>query len=61
VQLAFGLFARGSPGIDMFSAGLGIAALGVLAAWVWAVPLVAHAVGIGIEALGGWLGALVPH
>ncbi len=61
IQLAFGLFARGSPGVDMFSAGLGIAALGVLAAWVWAVPLVAHAVGIGIEALGGWLGALVPH
>ncbi len=61
VQLAFGLFARGSPGADMFSAGLGIAALGVLAAWVWAVPRVAHTVAAGVEALGAWLGMLVPR
>ncbi len=58
VQLAFGLFARGSLGIDMFSAGLGVAALGVLAAWVWAVPLVAHGIASGIDALGGWLAVL---
>jgi flagellar biosynthetic protein FliR len=61
VQLAFGLFARGSPGIDMFSAGLGVAALGVLAGWVWAVPLVAHAITPAIETLAGWLGALRPR
>ncbi len=61
IQLAFGLFARGSPGVDMFSAGLGIAALGTLAAWMWAVPLVAHAVALGVEALGDWLGVLVPR
>ncbi len=45
----------------MFSAGLGIAALGLMAVWIWAVPLVAHSVGLGIEQLAGWLGRLVPR
>lgn len=58
IQLAFGIIARTTPGLDMFSAGLGIAALGLMAAWVWAVPLVAHGVGQGIEQLGGWLARL---
>jgi len=43
----------------MFSAGLGLAALGLAAAWVWAVPLVAHGVGLGVEQLAGWLDRLV--
>lgn len=59
IQLAFGLVARTTPGLDMFSAGLGIAALGLVAAWVWAVPLVAHGVGLGIEQLAGWLRLLL--
>jgi flagellar biosynthetic protein FliR len=58
VQLAFGIVARTTPGLDMFSVGLGIAALGLMALWVWAVPLVAHGVGLGIEQLAGWLGRL---
>jgi len=58
IQLAFGIVARTTPGLDMFSAGLGIAALGLVAAWVWAVPLVAHGVGLGIEQLAGWLDRL---
>ena len=58
VQLAFGIVARTTPGLDMFSVGLGIGALGLMAAWVWAVPLVAHGVGLGIEQLAGWLGGL---
>ena len=58
IQLAFGIVARTTPGLDMFSAGLGIAALGLMAAWVWAVPLVAHGVGLGIEQLAGWFGRL---
>jgi len=58
IQLAFGIVARTTPGLDMFSAGLGIAALGLMAAWVWAVPLVAHGVGLGIEQLAVWLGRL---
>jgi flagellar biosynthetic protein FliR len=61
IQLAFGVVARTTPGLDMFSAGLGIAALGLMAAWVWAVPLIAHGVGLGIEQLPGWLGRLVPR
>ena len=60
IQLAFGIVARTTPGLDMFSAGLGIAALGLMAAWVWAVPLIAHGVGLGLEQLAGWLGRLVP-
>lgn len=58
VQLAFGIVTRTTPGLDMFSAGLGIAALGVMAAWVWAVPLLARGVGLGIEQLAGWLARL---
>lgn len=61
VQLAFGIVARTTPGLDMFSAGLGIAALGLMLAWVWAVPLVARGVGLGIEQLGGWLGVPAPR
>jgi flagellar biosynthetic protein FliR len=60
IQLAFGIVARTVPGLDMFSAGLGIAALGLLAAWIWAVPLVAQGIGLGVQALGGWLVRLVP-
>lgn len=59
VQLAFGIVARTTPGLDMFSVGLGIAAVGLMAAWVWAVPLVSHGVGLGVEQLAGWLGRLV--
>jgi len=58
VQLALGIVARTTPGLDMFSVGLGVAALGLMAAWVWAVPLVAHGVGLGVEQLAGWLGRL---
>ena len=58
IQLALGIVARTTPGLDMFSTGLGVAALGLMAAWVWAVPLVAHGVGLGIEQLTGWLGGL---
>ncbi|MBW8329071.1 MAG: flagellar biosynthetic protein FliR [Thiobacillus sp.] len=58
IQLALGIVARTTPGLDMFSTGLGVAALGLMAAWVWAVPLVAHGVGLGIEQLAGWLGGL---
>jgi flagellar biosynthetic protein FliR len=54
IQLAFGIVARTTPGLDMFSVGLGVASLGLMAAWVWAVPLLAHGVGLGIEQLTGW-------
>ena len=58
IQLALGIVARTTPGLDMFSVGLGVAALGLMAAWVWAVPLVAHAVALGVEALTAWLGRI---
>jgi len=58
IQLALGIVARTTPGMDMFSVGLGVAALGLMAAWVWAVPLVAQGVGLGIGQLSGWLGWL---
>jgi len=55
IQLAFGIVARAVPGLDMFSVGLGLAALGLTAAWVAAVPLLARGVGLGISQLTGWL------
>lgn len=58
IQLAFGIVARTTRGLDMFSAGLGMGVLGLMAAWVWAVPLVSHGVALGIGQLTGWLGWL---
>ncbi|MFN3751447.1 MAG: flagellar biosynthetic protein FliR [Thiobacillus sp.] len=58
VQLAFGIVARTTPGLDMFSVGLGLAALGLMMAWIWAVPRVAQAMALGIGQLGGWLDGL---
>lgn len=58
MQLAAGVVARTTPGLDMFSTGLGIAALGLMAAWVWAVPLVTRGVELGIAQLLSWFARL---
>lgn len=58
IQLAFGIVARTTPGLDMLSVGLGVGMLGLMVVWIWAVPLVAVGVGQGIEQLGGWMGRL---
>ncbi|OGU22579.1 MAG: flagellar biosynthesis protein FliR [Hydrogenophilales bacterium RIFOXYD1_FULL_62_11] len=55
IQLAFGIVARTTPGLDMFSVGLGIASLGLMAAWIWAVPLIAQGVNRGLGQLGNWI------
>lgn len=58
IQLSFGIIARTTPGLDMFSVGMGIASLTLLFAWVWAVPLVTRGVRLGIAQLAGWMGLL---
>ena len=58
IQLAFGIVARTTPGLDMVSVGLGIGTLGLMVVWIWAVPLVAVGVGQGIEHLSVWMGQL---
>ncbi|OYW39443.1 MAG: flagellar biosynthesis protein FliR [Hydrogenophilales bacterium 12-61-10] len=58
IQLAFGIVARTTPALDMLSVGLGIAALGLMAAWIWAVPMVAQGVHQGLAQLGIWIGWL---
>lgn len=58
VQLAFGILARTTPGLDMFSAGLGVAALGLIVLWLWAVPRVTQTVGEGVAQLAAWLALL---
>jgi flagellar biosynthetic protein FliR len=55
IQLALAIVARTTPGLDVFSVGLGVAALGLLVVWTWAVPLVARGVDRGIEQLGDWV------
>ena len=55
IQLAFGIVARTTPALDMLSVGLGIAALGLMAAWIWAVPMVAQGVNQGLAQLGIWI------
>lgn len=58
IQLAFGIVARTVPGLDMFSTGLGLAALGLVVLWIAAVPLLARGVGLGVDQLTGWLARL---
>lgn len=59
IQLAFAIVARTTPGLDMMSVGLGVAALGLTAAWIGLVPWVAHGVGLGMEQMAVWLSKLV--
>ena len=58
IQLAFGIVARTTPGLDRVSVGLGVRMLGLMVVWVWAMPLVAVGVGQGIEQLGIGMGRL---
>jgi len=58
IQLALGIVARTTPGLDMFSVGLGLAAIGLLAAWVAAAPVLAAGVRAAFEQLAFWLGLL---
>jgi flagellar biosynthetic protein FliR len=58
IQLAFAIVARTTPGLDMLSAGLGVAMLGLAAAWIGLAPLLARSVTQGIERLAVWLGWL---
>jgi flagellar biosynthetic protein FliR len=55
IQLALAIVARTTQGLDMFSVGLGMGSLGLLAAWIWMVPLVAASVGQGVDQLAVWL------
>ncbi|HEY9098524.1 MAG TPA: flagellar biosynthetic protein FliR [Thiobacillus sp.] len=59
VQLAFGIVARTTPGLDMLSVGLGVGALGLILIWIVSVPLIAMGIGQGIAQLAVWLGGLV--
>ncbi|MCA1978335.1 MAG: flagellar biosynthetic protein FliR, partial [Thiobacillus sp.] len=58
IQLALGIVARTTPGVDLFSTGLGLAALGLIAAWIAVVPGIARGIHAGLEQLAVWLGAL---
>jgi flagellar biosynthesis protein FliR len=55
IQLAFGIVARTTLGLDMFSVGLGIGSLALMAGWIWAAPIVAQGVNKGLAQLGIWI------
>ena len=55
VQLSLAIVARTQPGVDMFSSGLAVGALGLLVALVWAVPLIAVGIQQGLVQMQGWL------
>ena len=59
VQLAWGIVARTTPGLNMFSVGAGLGTLGLMLAWIWAIPLVTLGVGQGVEQLAIWLSRLL--
>lgn len=58
VQLAFALVARTTPGLDMFSAGLGIAAVVLVLAWIWAVPRISQGIASAVAQLATWIASL---
>ena len=55
VQLSLAIVARTQPGVDMFSTGLTVGALALLAALVWAVPLIATVMQQGVVQMQEWL------
>lgn len=55
-QLAFQVLARTTPGLDLFSMGLGLAALTLLTLWALAAPAIARGVADGLTQLGLWAG-----
>lgn len=58
VQLAFGIVARTTPGLDMFSAGLGIAGFVLVLAWIWAVPRISQGIASALAQLASWIASL---
>lgn len=58
LHLSLGIVARTQPGVDMFSTGLGLGVLGMLAALIWAVPLIAAGIQHGLVQMQSWLTAL---
>jgi flagellar biosynthetic protein FliR len=55
LHLALGMLARSQPGVDFFSMGLTLGALGLLAALLWAVPLIALGIEQGLARVQPWL------
>ena len=55
IQLSLAIVARTQPGVDMFSTGLGVGALGLLVALVWAAPLIAAGIQQGLVQMQAWL------
>ncbi|MBT9567093.1 MAG: flagellar biosynthetic protein FliR [Thiobacillus sp.] len=58
IQLAFGMVARTTRGLDIFSVGLAVGVLSLMVMWIWAVPLVAIGMEHGLAQLMTWLGTL---
>jgi flagellar biosynthetic protein FliR len=55
LHLTLAMIARTQPGVDMFSTGLGVGALGLLVALVWGVPLIAAGIQQGLVQMQAWL------
>lgn len=55
LHLSLGIIARTEPGVDMFSMGLALGALLLLAGLVWALPLIAAVIEQGLRHLQSWL------
>lgn len=55
IHLSLAIIARTQPGVDMFSSGLAMGALGLLVALVWAAPFVAAGMQQGLMRIQSWL------
>ena len=55
IQLSLAIVARTQHGVDMFSSGLAVGALGLLVGLMWAVPLIAAGIQQGLVQMQSWL------
>lgn len=55
LHLSLAIIGRTQPGVDMFSTGLAVGALGLLAALTWALPLIAAGIQQGLTQIQPWL------
>ena len=55
LHLSLAIIARTQPGVDMFSTGLALGALGMLVALAWAAPLIAVGIQQGLVQMQPWL------
>ena len=61
LQLSLAIIARTQPGVDMFSMGLAVGAIGLLLGLTWVIPLIAVGIQQGLTHMQPWLLGDIPR